>query len=161
MVGWHHQLRGHEFEQTMGNSDGQGSLACCCPWGCKELDTTERLNNNISPEPSYRQHKVGVPPCGNQEGPEVAPSHPRSPVAPLAGTSLCPQATMEKLWQLHGTYLPLSASAPPVEPGVGWSLMSITRLGKAGSLGSKRTPQFCSLPSAVWPGLHVFCPPPP
>ena len=46
MVGWHYQLNGHEFEQTPGNGEGQGSLACCSPWGCKELDTTERLNNN-------------------------------------------------------------------------------------------------------------------
>ena len=44
MVGWHHQLNRHEFEQTPGNSEGQGSLACCSPWGCKESDTTERLN---------------------------------------------------------------------------------------------------------------------
>ena len=40
MVGWHHPLYGHEFEQTMGDSEGQGSLACCSPWGHKELDTT-------------------------------------------------------------------------------------------------------------------------
>ena len=45
MVGWHHQLHGHEFEQTPGGGEGQGSLACCSPWGRKELDTTERLNN--------------------------------------------------------------------------------------------------------------------
>ena len=44
MVGWHHQLNGHEFEQASGVADGQGSLACCSPWGCKESDTTERLN---------------------------------------------------------------------------------------------------------------------
>ena len=44
MVGWHHQLDGHEFEQALGVSDGQGDLACCDSWGCKELDTTERLN---------------------------------------------------------------------------------------------------------------------
>ena len=44
MVGLHHQLDGHEFEQAPGVGDGQGSLACCSPWGCKELDTTERLN---------------------------------------------------------------------------------------------------------------------
>ena len=41
MVGWHHQLDGHEFEQASGVGDGQGSLACCSPWGRKELDTTE------------------------------------------------------------------------------------------------------------------------
>ena len=44
MVGWHHQLNGHEFEQTPGDSEGQGSLVCCSPWGRKELDMTERLN---------------------------------------------------------------------------------------------------------------------
>jgi len=45
MVGWHHRLYGHEFEQTPGDSEGQGSLACCSPWGRKESGTTERLNN--------------------------------------------------------------------------------------------------------------------
>ena len=35
-------LNGHEFEQTLGDSEGQGRLACCSPWGCKELDTTEK-----------------------------------------------------------------------------------------------------------------------
>jgi len=44
MVGWHHQLNGHEFEQTPGVGDGQGGLACCSRWGHKELDTTEWLN---------------------------------------------------------------------------------------------------------------------
>ena len=41
MVGWHHQLNGHEFEQTLGDSEGQGSLTRYSPWDCKELDTTE------------------------------------------------------------------------------------------------------------------------
>ena len=45
MVGWHHRLNGHEFEQTLGDSEGQGSLACCSPWDRKELDATEWLNN--------------------------------------------------------------------------------------------------------------------
>ena len=40
MVGWHHRLSGHEFEQTLGDSEGQGSLVCCSPWSLKELDTT-------------------------------------------------------------------------------------------------------------------------
>ena len=44
MVGWHHQLNGHEFEQTLGDSEGQRTLACFSPWGHKESDTTERLN---------------------------------------------------------------------------------------------------------------------
>ena len=49
MVRWHHHnswLNGHEFEQTLGDSEGPGSLACCSPWGPKELDTTERLKDN-------------------------------------------------------------------------------------------------------------------
>ena len=41
MVGWHHQLNGHEFEQAPGDSEGQGSLECCSPWVCTESDTTE------------------------------------------------------------------------------------------------------------------------
>ena len=44
MVGWHHQLNGHEFEQALGVGDGQGSLVCCSPWGHKESDPIERLN---------------------------------------------------------------------------------------------------------------------
>ena len=44
MVGWHHQLDAHEFEQAPGVGDGQGSLTRCSPWGRKELDATERLN---------------------------------------------------------------------------------------------------------------------
>ena len=46
MVGWNHQLNGHEFEQTLGDSEGQGSLVCCNSWGHKELDTTKQLINN-------------------------------------------------------------------------------------------------------------------
>ena len=45
MVGWHHQLNEHEFKQSPGNSEGQGSLACCSPWGFKDSDMTEWLNN--------------------------------------------------------------------------------------------------------------------
>ena len=46
MVGWHHRLNGHEFEQTPGDGEGQGSLACYSPWGHKQSDTTLQLNNN-------------------------------------------------------------------------------------------------------------------
>ena len=44
IVGWHHRLNGHEFEQAPGIGDGQGGLAWCSLWGCKELDMTEQLN---------------------------------------------------------------------------------------------------------------------
>ena len=45
MVGWHHRFNEHEYEQTLGDGQGQGSLVCWSPWGCKEVDKTERLNN--------------------------------------------------------------------------------------------------------------------
>ena len=48
MVGWHHQLRGHEFEQASANGERQGSLVCCSPWSWKESDMAERLNNSNS-----------------------------------------------------------------------------------------------------------------
>ena len=49
LVGWHHQLDGHEFESILGVGNGQGSLACCGPWDRKELDTTELLNCTDDP----------------------------------------------------------------------------------------------------------------
>ena len=52
MVGWHHRLYGHEFEQALGVGVGQESLACCSPWGHKDLDMTEQLNNKV--------HRVSV-----------------------------------------------------------------------------------------------------
>ena len=45
MAGWHHRLDGREFEQALGDGEGQGSLVCYSKWGCKESDTTQRLNN--------------------------------------------------------------------------------------------------------------------
>ena len=46
MIKWHHRHNGHEVEETPGNSEAQGRLACCSPWGCKESDTTEWMNYN-------------------------------------------------------------------------------------------------------------------
>ena len=46
MVGWHHRLDGHEFEQVPGEGEGQGSLACCSSWACKESGSTDQLNNS-------------------------------------------------------------------------------------------------------------------
>ena len=57
MVGWHCRLSGHEFEQTLGDGEGQGSLVCCSPWGHKELDRTEQLNNNPNKEPDGSNKK--------------------------------------------------------------------------------------------------------
>ena len=47
MIGWHHQCNGHVFQQALGDGEGQGSLRCCSPWGRKESDMTERLNNHL------------------------------------------------------------------------------------------------------------------
>ena len=60
MVGWHHRLNGHEFEQTPNDSEGQGGLACCSSWGCKESDMAEQLNNNNK----IRLHSRGQVPRG-------------------------------------------------------------------------------------------------
>ena len=46
MVEWHHQFNGHEFKQALGDGEGQGSLVCSSPWGHKESDMTEQMNNN-------------------------------------------------------------------------------------------------------------------
>ena len=47
VVGWHHRLNAHEFEQAPGDGEGQGSLASCSLWSGKQLDTSEQLNNNL------------------------------------------------------------------------------------------------------------------
>ena len=57
MVGWYHQLNGHEFEQTLGDGERQGSLVCCGPWGHKELDTTERLNSTRPLDKVWRRSR--------------------------------------------------------------------------------------------------------
>ena len=60
-VGWHHQYNGYECEQTLGDNEGQGRLACCCPWDHKESDTTEWLNNNNSFIESFLGSQNTVP----------------------------------------------------------------------------------------------------
>ena len=57
MVGWHHRLNGHEFGWALGVGVGQGSLACCSSWGCKESDATEQLNWTDS-FPKLNQEKI-------------------------------------------------------------------------------------------------------
>ena len=60
MVGWHHQLDGHEFEQAPGVGDGQGNLLCCSPWGHRELDTTEWRNWLITKRRLYTIKQVNA-----------------------------------------------------------------------------------------------------
>ena len=59
MVGWHHGLSGHEFEQTPGDSGGQRNLECCSPWGHKESDMTQRLNNETTTNVYFNIHSQG------------------------------------------------------------------------------------------------------
>ena len=67
MVGWHHQLSGHEFEQVLGSTEGQRSLVCYSPWSHKESDMTERPNNNkcLVQALIWRERSIMVQ--GNQE----------------------------------------------------------------------------------------------
>ena len=80
MVGWHHQLNGHEFEQTLGDSEGQGSLACYSPRGHKESDMTEQLNRGlgsiIDHSPFWLYLMIGVTVCIGGGGGLVAKSYP-------------------------------------------------------------------------------------
>ena len=56
--GWHHRLNAHEFEQALGDGEGQGSLVCCSSWGLKELDRTERFNNNYGEHPLEKEMAI-------------------------------------------------------------------------------------------------------
>ena len=60
MVGWHHRLDGHEFEQALGDGERQGRLLCCSPWGRKEADMTERLNSSNGRSPEYLPTTIAV-----------------------------------------------------------------------------------------------------
>ena len=55
MIGWHYRLNSLEFEQALGGGDGQRSLACCSPWGCKKLDMTELNERTVK-----ITHKIGL-----------------------------------------------------------------------------------------------------
>ena len=70
MVGWHHHLNKYGFEQTLGDGEGQGSLACCSPWSHKESDTTEKLNNNTLV--SSQRQKMKMRFLGGWDGKESA-----------------------------------------------------------------------------------------
>ena len=93
MAGWHHRLNGHEFEQTLGDSKGQGSLVCCSPWGCKESDTTEQLNNNSC---SWWRRKE----AGKSSVPAPRPSFPNARTM-SAGISNATVSGKPKRYLLH------------------------------------------------------------
>ena len=60
MIGWHHRLNGCEFEQSLSDGAGPGNLACCSSWGCKALDTTERLNHNRAGPTLWTLQELGT-----------------------------------------------------------------------------------------------------
>ena len=80
MVEWHHRFNGHEFEQALGYGEGQGSLVCCSPWGCKELNTRERLNKIVRKSrhwclaPSQVWHPDQIWPSRAEKGLHLCPS---------------------------------------------------------------------------------------
>ena len=67
-IGCHHQLNGQEFEQAPGDGEEQGSLACCSPWGCKELDTTEQLTTAMTSKWSWPPLTCRLLFCGPPPG---------------------------------------------------------------------------------------------
>ena len=90
MVGLHHRLNGLEFEQALGDGEGQGSLACCSPWGGKRSDKTERLNNdnkdaNTSPRlsQSFYKYHHGPHSSPSQNSGMLSLSFPSSSPAPV------------------------------------------------------------------------------
>ena len=100
MVGWHHQLSGHEFEHTPGDDEGQGSLACCSSWGRKESDRTEWLNKEQQQQCVYKL--LGFP--GGTRGKENACQcrrHKRCGFDPWVGT-----IPWRRAWQPTPVFLP-------------------------------------------------------
>ena len=64
MGGWHHRLNGHESEQALGDGEGQGDLACCRPWGRKELEVTQQPNNSVPRYDTFWEEREST--CGQQ-----------------------------------------------------------------------------------------------
>ena len=122
IIGWHHRLDGHEFEQFLGIGDGQGSLACCSPWGCRESDVTEQLNwtelNGHLWNLAYRAEPQGLPCwlCGKESACNEAGlgSIPGSGRTPGEG---------------HGNPLQHSCLENPMDRGAWW--FSVQRVTKS------------------------------
>ena len=82
MIGWHQWLNRHEFEQALGDGEGQGSLVCCSPWGHKELDMTEQLNNinNVYKDGNSVFHHKRICRLWSLDGTESQPTNRKAPV---------------------------------------------------------------------------------
>ena len=108
IVGWHHQLDGHESEQTPGDGEGQGSLACCSPWGCKELDTTEWPNNN---SPHFFPPRCPTSVISGGQSPFPAPVPAPWPFLPRLTLLLLEPLSLPSPW-----LIPLVPSGPGLHP---------------------------------------------
>ena len=85
LVGWHHRLNKQELEETPGASEGQGSLACCSPWGCKESNTTEPVNHHHHAPPAFWASSPDTPHLGKhnaERSPSGCPPSPEHPAPP-------------------------------------------------------------------------------
>ena len=98
MVGWHHPLNGGEFEQTLRVDDGQGSLACCSPWGHKESETTEGLNSMFPKRPCV---PVFLAPSGRTLSTPRATSVPLFSSSDLQMLSTGPAVLIRKLADVY------------------------------------------------------------
>ena len=96
MVGWHHQLNGHEFEQAQGIGDGQGSLGCCSPWVCKESHTTEQLFTNLLRINCTLTIKLYLSKCLCRVGMNVSPE-----LIKLRESAISKQHEITGIWWLH------------------------------------------------------------
>ena len=124
MVGWHHWLNGHESEQTLGDSEGRGSLVPCCPWGCKGSDMTEWLDNRAA---NWGLGEF----CGvHQEGAGPSPSWrlpawgPRSSVGEGLPASWISFPLEQLRWEMQ-----LGASGTWSQPSCSWRLLCIYDTG--------------------------------
>ena len=112
MAGWHHRLNGHEFEQGLEDGEEWGSLVCCSPWSCKELDMTEWLNsNNILPQlPSHPDCHITLSrvPCAVQKVlvgypfkiQQCVHVHPKHPDYPFPPATICSFSKSVKAWTI-------------------------------------------------------------
>ena len=128
MVGWHHRLIRHEFEQTLGDDEEQGRLACCSPWGHKESDMTEHLNNNNKGGKNF-EFSSGLLTCKTEAGSCSLPAS-WGPAIFNAPTQLSPSSDFGRHLSQdshpdsqESYYRPLEflfSSFPGGRSGVGW-----------------------------------------
>ena len=107
IVGWHHQLNGHESEQTPGNGEGQGSLACCSPWSRKKSDTIEWLNSNN--QFSIRVKSVSCSVMSDSLWPhELWPARPLCPWnSPVKNTGVSSHSLLQGIFLIQRSNLAL------------------------------------------------------